>query len=208
MESTPRQRKGAGDDGASEEKHPGRRRGNCAGLPFPLDPLRSAGDDRLDWRRSSMPWKRITMAGIAEPKVVSIPVCYGGGFGPDIGVVAEHTGLREDQIVAVHASVDYPIYMIGFTPGFCYWAGWIAVCRRPAGKRHGRTCRRARWGSRNPRRACIPSRVPAAGRSSGGRRCGSSPRRGKIPFCTRRGTVSVSSPSPRPNSRLHEKEWS
>ena len=62
-------------------------------------------------------------AGIAEPKVVSIPVCYGGGFGPDIGVVAEHTGLREDQIVAVHASVDYPIYMIGFTPGFCYLGG-------------------------------------------------------------------------------------
>jgi len=62
-------------------------------------------------------------AGIAEPKVVPIPVCYGGGFGPDIGVVAEHTGLREDQIVAVHASVDYPIYMIGFTPGFCYLGG-------------------------------------------------------------------------------------
>jgi len=62
-------------------------------------------------------------AQIAEPKVVPIPVCYGGGFGPDIGVVAEHTGLREDQIVAVHASVDYPIYMIGFTPGFCYLGG-------------------------------------------------------------------------------------
>jgi len=62
-------------------------------------------------------------AGIAEAKVVPIPVCYGGGFGPDIGVVTEHTGLREDEIVAIHASVDYPIYMIGFTPGFCYLGG-------------------------------------------------------------------------------------
>ena len=62
-------------------------------------------------------------AEIAEAKVVSIPVCYGGEFGPDIGVVAEHTSLREDQIVAIHASADYRIYMIGFTPGFCYLGG-------------------------------------------------------------------------------------
>jgi inhibitor of KinA len=62
-------------------------------------------------------------AHIAEPKVVPIPVCYGGEFGPDIGVVTEHTSLDEDEIVAIHASVDYPIYMIGFTPGFCYLGG-------------------------------------------------------------------------------------
>ena len=62
-------------------------------------------------------------AGIMEAKVVPIPVCYGGEFGPDIGVVMEHTGLREDEIVAIHASVDYPIYLIGFTPGFCYLGG-------------------------------------------------------------------------------------
>lgn len=60
---------------------------------------------------------------IAEPKIVPIPVCYGGAFGPDIGGVAEHTGLPEKEIVAIHASVDYPIYMIGFTPGFCYLGG-------------------------------------------------------------------------------------
>ena len=63
------------------------------------------------------------VAPVAEPKVVPIPVCYGGEFGPDIGVVAEHTGLREEEITAIHASVDYPIYMIGFTPGFCYLGG-------------------------------------------------------------------------------------
>lgn len=62
-------------------------------------------------------------ADTAKPKVIPIPVCYGGEFGPDIGVVAEHTGLSEDEIVAIHASVDYPIYMIGFAPGFCYLGG-------------------------------------------------------------------------------------
>ena len=73
-------------------------------------------------------------AGIAKAKVVPIPVCYGGEFGPDIGVVAEHTGLREDEIVAIHASVDYPIYMIGFTPGFCYLGGLDRQLQTPRRK--------------------------------------------------------------------------
>jgi inhibitor of KinA len=71
---------------------------------------------------------------IAEAKVVPIPVCYGSEFGLDIGVVAEHTGLREDEIVAIHSSVDYPIYMIGFTPGFCYLGGLDRRLRTPRRK--------------------------------------------------------------------------
>jgi KipI family sensor histidine kinase inhibitor len=60
---------------------------------------------------------------VPVPKVVEIPVCYGGAFGPDLDVVARHTGLTTGEIVALHGSVDYPIYMIGFTPGFCYLGG-------------------------------------------------------------------------------------
>ena len=73
-------------------------------------------------------------AGIGEAKVVPIPVCYGGEFGPDIGIVAEHTGLREQEIIAVHTAVDYPIYMIGFTPGFCYLGGLDPRLRTPRRK--------------------------------------------------------------------------
>ncbi|HOG16149.1 MAG TPA: 5-oxoprolinase subunit PxpB [Syntrophales bacterium] len=66
---------------------------------------------------------RISTAEAAAFKVVPIPVCYGGAFGPDIGVVAEHAGLTEEEVIVLHSSVDYPIYMIGFTPGFCYLGG-------------------------------------------------------------------------------------
>jgi KipI family sensor histidine kinase inhibitor len=69
-----------------------------------------------------------------EPRVVEIPVCYGGPFGPDIGVVAGHTGLTEQQVVATHAMVDYPIYMIGFTPGFCYLGGLDGRLQTPRRK--------------------------------------------------------------------------
>ncbi len=69
-----------------------------------------------------------------EPLVVPIPVCYGGEFGPDLGVVAAHTGLSEQEVVALHTAVDYPIYMIGFTPGFCYLGGLDSRLRTPRRK--------------------------------------------------------------------------
>ena len=58
-----------------------------------------------------------------ESSVVSIPVCYGGAFGPDMDFVSSHTGLKPDEIITIHSSCEYPIYMIGFTPGFCYLGG-------------------------------------------------------------------------------------
>ena len=70
---------------------------------------------------------------IPPPRVVEIPVCYGGEHGPDIRFVADHNGLTPDEVVAIHAGTDYPIYMIGFTPGFCYLGGLdgrIATPRR------------------------------------------------------------------------------
>jgi KipI family sensor histidine kinase inhibitor len=58
-----------------------------------------------------------------SPRTVVIPVCYGGDFGPDLGYVAEHAGLTADEVVALHCSVDYRIYMLGFLPGFPYLGG-------------------------------------------------------------------------------------
>ncbi|ARU60668.1 kinase inhibitor [Tumebacillus avium] len=57
------------------------------------------------------------------PKVVEIPVCYGGEMGPDLGFVAAHNGLTEKEVVAIHTSGEYLVYMIGFAPGFPYLGG-------------------------------------------------------------------------------------
>ena len=67
--------------------------------------------------------ENLRAAAVPAPKVVEIPVCYGGEFGPDLDVVAQHTGLTAAEIISLHGSVDYPIYMIGFTPGLCYLGG-------------------------------------------------------------------------------------
>lgn len=62
-----------------------------------------------------------TAAG--EGRLVTIPVCYGGAFGPDLPFVAEHAGLTETEVIRLHAGRDYPIYMLGFLPGFPYLGG-------------------------------------------------------------------------------------
>ena len=55
--------------------------------------------------------------------VVEIPVCYGGSYGEDLKDVAAHAGLTEEEVIRLHSSVDYNIYMLGFLPGFPYLGG-------------------------------------------------------------------------------------
>jgi len=60
---------------------------------------------------------------IPSPKLVEIPVCYGGNFGPDIEYVASSNNLTEEDVVLLHSEPEYLIYMVGFTPGFPFLGG-------------------------------------------------------------------------------------
>ena len=66
---------------------------------------------------------QLEMSAFSEPRIIEIPVVYGKDFGPDIGFVAEHNTLSEEDIIALHTGRDYLVYMLGFTPGFCYLGG-------------------------------------------------------------------------------------
>ena len=55
--------------------------------------------------------------------VVEIPVLYGGDAGPDLQNIADHAGLTPEEVIEIHSSRDYLIYMLGFLPGFCYLGG-------------------------------------------------------------------------------------
>ncbi len=58
-----------------------------------------------------------------KKRIFEIPVCYGGEFGPDLKNIAEHANLTEQEVIDIHCSRDYLIYMLGFLPGFCYLGG-------------------------------------------------------------------------------------
>jgi KipI family sensor histidine kinase inhibitor len=52
-----------------------------------------------------------------------VPVLYGGESGPDLKEVAAHAGLTEEEVIRIHGAEPYMVYMLGFTPGFCYLGG-------------------------------------------------------------------------------------
>ena len=58
-----------------------------------------------------------------KPNIVEIPVCYGGEYGPDLEIVAEHNNLSTEEVVTIHSSGEYLCYMIGFCPGFPFLGG-------------------------------------------------------------------------------------
>lgn len=59
-------------------------------------------------------------AEVPSAEVFTLPVLYGGEAGPDLGFVARHHGLTEEEVIARHSREPYLIYMIGFAPGFPY----------------------------------------------------------------------------------------
>ena len=71
-------------------------------------------------------------AGAEGPgRVVDIPVCYGGRFGPDLAEVAAFAGGSEDDVIERHAAGRYRVYMLGFLPGFAYLGGVDAAIAMP-----------------------------------------------------------------------------
>ena len=86
-------------------------------------------------------------------RVLEIPVCYGGTYGPDLEDVARERGLSSDDVVRMHAAPEYLVHMIGFAPGFPYLGG---LDERIA----------------TPRRATPRARVPASSVGIGGSQTG------------------------------------
>jgi KipI family sensor histidine kinase inhibitor len=78
-------------------------------------------------------WKEARAASLRPSRLVEIPVCYGGEFGPDLEDVAQHCGLSAKAIIARHSCPEYRVFMLGFAPGFAYLGGLdpsIAAPRR------------------------------------------------------------------------------
>lgn len=54
----------------------------------------------------------------ADP--VRIPVCYDSSLGPDLVSLANTHGLSAEEVIQIHTSRLYSVYMLGFLPGFAY----------------------------------------------------------------------------------------
>jgi inhibitor of KinA len=57
---------------------------------------------------------------LTRERVLEVPVVYGNEYGPDLEYVAHYHGLKEEEVVQLHSSRAYTVYMIGFVAGFPY----------------------------------------------------------------------------------------
>ena len=66
---------------------------------------------------------RLDPSRLPPPKLVHIPMVYGGEYGPDLPFVAQHAGMSEAEVIHLHSQMVYHVYMLGFTPGYTYLGG-------------------------------------------------------------------------------------
>lgn len=59
----------------------------------------------------------------AAGRLVQIPVCYGGEYGPDLDSLAEELGLGTASLIERHCAPEYRVALLGFAPGFPYLLG-------------------------------------------------------------------------------------
>jgi inhibitor of KinA len=90
---------------------------------------------------------------LPPPRVVEIPVRYGGADGPDLDEVARFAGCTLREVIELHSSIAYRVYMLGFVPGFAYLGRVPAAIAAP---RH-----------RVPRERVAPGSVGIAGQQTG-----------------------------------------
>jgi inhibitor of KinA len=85
------------------------------------DPL-VLGDEELVGRlRALLPEARPEV--LPPARTVELPCCYGGELGFELEAAAMRIGLAPEEMARLHASGDYYVYFVGFTPGLPYMTG-------------------------------------------------------------------------------------
>lgn len=52
--------------------------------------------------------------------LVKIPVCYENEYATDLSFIASQNNISAEEVIFLHTSVTYHVYMLGFLPGFAY----------------------------------------------------------------------------------------
>ncbi|HVH25616.1 MAG TPA: 5-oxoprolinase subunit PxpB [Vicinamibacterales bacterium] len=83
-----------------------------------FDPLRTDYSTLVDGVTAAAAIAPRTSPTVSQP--IRVPVCYGGELGPDLDAVAAFAGIGQDEVIRLHTSRTYRVFMLGFLPGFTY----------------------------------------------------------------------------------------
>lgn len=96
-----------------------------------FDPAHAAGFAELKTELAAAVSRADLTKLTGESRLVEIPVCYGGEYGPDLETVAIGARLSRADVVAQHSGAEYLVHAIGFSPGFPYLGGLPAALATP-----------------------------------------------------------------------------
>jgi inhibitor of KinA len=66
------------------------------------------------------PLLNLATSTAASGRLWTLPVCYEPSHAPDLAEVGATTGLSAAEVIRLHTSVVYRVYMLGFLPGQAY----------------------------------------------------------------------------------------
>lgn len=92
-------------------------------LTVDFDPFQTDSENFIVWL-SDFLQTHLAATQVTSSRIVEIPVCYGGEYGPDLADVAKFAGTSPAEVIRLHTSSLYYIYLLGFLPGFAY-AGFV-----------------------------------------------------------------------------------
>ena len=64
--------------------------------------------------------KQLSIHASFSKRQVSIPVCYDASLAPDLITLSAQLSISPNELVSLHHSKPYSVYMLGFLPGFAY----------------------------------------------------------------------------------------
>jgi inhibitor of KinA len=106
-----------------------------ASLMLVFDPLVIAAKELTD-RAIALAEANGGRAAVGREYVV--PICYEPPFAPDLAEVAKIVDRPIEEVVAVHLSGTYRVFMYGFAPGYAYMGGvppMLQLPRKPVAER-------------------------------------------------------------------------
>jgi inhibitor of KinA len=90
--------------------------------PFLLRRKVPVGQTAFEWIATRVLERLNASSQNSEPisKLITIPVCYENSFAPDIEHLAREKNISTGELITIHTSRQYRVYMLGFLPGFSY----------------------------------------------------------------------------------------
>ncbi|OWJ96683.1 allophanate hydrolase [Pseudomonas sp. A46] len=84
-------------------------------------------DDRQARERIAQAFEDLRPASEAVGRELQVPVWYHPSVGPELTGLAERSGLGISGVIARHSARSYPVFALGFAPGFAFM-GLVDEC--------------------------------------------------------------------------------